>query len=61
MLREEVELVKTMIENAFKPLQQQMNATFDELKKELAGLKKENDDLKKKMDKPVGMPSEKKK
>ena len=41
MLREEVEQVKTMIENAFRPLQQQVNATFDELKKEIAALKKE--------------------
>lgn len=59
MLREEVEQVKTMIEGSYKPLQQQVNSTFDDLKKEIDALKKEVAELKKKSEKPVGMPVKK--
>lgn len=59
MLREEVEQVKTMIDGAYIPLQQQVNATFDDLKKEIAALKKEVAELKKKSEKTVGIPAKK--
>lgn len=52
MLREEVEQVKNMIEQTYKPLQQQVNNTFDAMKKadksELDLLKKRIDALEKK-------------
>ena len=53
MLREEVEQVRTMIEQAYIPLQQQVNNTFADMKKadnskEIEALKKRIEALEKK-------------